>query len=376
MLLRSADLPRLRLEAQGAVSSGTTSSDVSREDAVVAAVDRLLAVQAQDFGQSLWALGARAHASTLADVEAAFAARRIVRSWPMRGTLHILAPADLRALLALTAERTVAGMRTRHRQLGLEDDDFARAAAIVRDGLAGRSLERDAVLELLESGGVDTAGQRGMHLIWRLAHDGLVCWGPHDGTRQRLVLLDEWAPGEADGDRDRVLRDLLVRYVAGHGPASVRDFAWWTKLTMKDAARARELAGDGLVERPLDRGPGGDPLLAVPDAPERPSRASAGVVALPAFDEYLLGYPDRSPMVREGWMDRVVPGSNGLFLPIVVSKGQVVGSWRRRIEATRIRVAAEEFEPWTEAVRRGFERHVEGFGRFFGLPVERVESLR
>ncbi|AXH36847.1 winged helix DNA-binding domain-containing protein [Humibacter sp. BT305] len=376
MALRSADIPRLRLEAQGVAVSG---SDRRREhgaaagaDSVIDAVDRLVAVQAQDFGQSLWALGARAPGTTLHDVEAAFESRRIVRSWPMRGTLHILAPDDLRAILALTAERTVAGARTRHRALGLDEDVFVRASAILREGLAGRSLERDEVLGLLESGGVETGGQRGMHLLWRLAHDGLVCWGPTEGTRQRMVLLDEWAPPGEERGRDETLRGLLVRYVAGHGPVTLRDFAWWTKLTMKDVTRARELAGDELVEHEVD----GRIQLIAPDAPERPQRASSGVVALPSFDEYLLGYPDRTPMVREEWLDRVVPGANGLFLPIVVAAGQVVGTWRRRIEPARIRVSAQPFEPSSESVRRGFERHVAGLGGFFGLAVEHVESLR
>lgn len=376
MALRSADIPRLRLEAQGvaALASGRRHEPGSADgaDAVVAAVDRLVAIQAQDFGQSLWALGARARDSTLRDVEAAFESRRIVRSWPMRGTLHILAPDDLRALLALTAERTLAGARTRHRTLGLDDDVFARAAAILREGLAGRSLERDEALALLDGGGVETGGQRGIHLLWRLAHEGLVCWGPTEGTRQRLVLLDEWAPRREEPTRDETLHRMLLRYVSGHGPVTLRDFAWWTKLTMKDVTRARTLAGDRLAEHEVD----GRIHLTAPDAAERPTRSSSGVVALPSFDEYLLGYPDRTPMVRPERLDRVVPGANGLFLPIVVAAGQVVGTWRRRVERTRIRVSVEPFEPWSESVRRGFDRHVARMGGFFGLPVEQVDELR
>ncbi|WP_382309968.1 winged helix DNA-binding domain-containing protein [Herbiconiux sp. UC225_62] len=367
------ELMQRRLETQW-IAPPVRSAGASGGPGIVEVAQHLLALQAQDFGQAVWALGLRSPGSTRADVAAALDSAQVVRSWPMRGTLHFSTPDDLRWMLSLTATKTVTGVAARHRQLDLDDSVFARAGRIAEAELrGGGSFTREEFFALLEADGISTTAQRGVHIIWWLAHDGLLCWGPTRGTQQALVLLDEWAPPTRDPhpDRDQSLAEFVLRYVTGHGPATLKDFCWWSKTTVTDAQRGLALVRDRLVETEIDgvsywmRDPAG--------APPSPPRKSSAVHALPGFDEYLLGYQDRSHALPAEFAGRIVPGNNGMFLPMIVSRGTIVGTWRRNVGAKKAQVTAEPFTALSGAETSGFAREVARYGRFLGLPASLVE---
>ncbi len=356
---------RRRLEAQWVAPAKSAT--------VAEVVGQLLALQAQDFAQASWAVGLRAAGSTRADLTAALDAGSIVRSWPMRGTLHFTLPGDLRWMLALTAPRTVRSMTKRHRDLGLDDAAFARASEVARTELSGGgTLSREEFTALVEAAGVATDGQRGMHLIWRLAHDGLICWGPARGTQQAMVLLDEWAPPTRELSREQALGEFVLRYLRGHGPATLKDFCWWSKLTVADAALGLDRVRDQLREIQLD---GTVYWVTADDAPAPASRVRPRAFhALPGFDEYLLGYPSRAPALADEFASRIVPGENGVFLPMLVSHGTVVGTWKRAITARKVTVTPAPFAPLSAAEQQGFEREFRRFARFLGLPLVIAEG--
>ncbi|MEI4277534.1 winged helix DNA-binding domain-containing protein [Klenkia terrae] len=310
---------------------------------VVAAVAGLLAMQAQDLRQAEWAIGSRVPGSTVADVWASFAAGEVVRAWPMRGTLFATTPADLRLLLGLTAGRQVRTAQPRHRQLGLTDDDVDRAGDVARAELAGGgALTRPELLAAWTAAGLDVTGQRGPHLYGRLAHQGLLCLGPPrgetaGGALQAFVLLDEWAPGEAVGDRAAAVAEVVRRYLAGHGPATERDLAWWTGLTLTEVRAGFAAVRDELTEVRCEGAvlwTLGEPPAAGPD----------GVRALAGFDELLLGVTDRSHVLAAEHWQTVVPGGNGVFAPMLVEDGEVVGTWRRVVTRGRASVAVSPFD--------------------------------
>ncbi|MGO4300085.1 winged helix DNA-binding domain-containing protein [Leifsonia sp. RAF41] len=324
-----ADLLRLRRLAQ--------AIDGPREPDPAAVARRLLAVQGQDFAAGCWALALRTTGATQSDVLADLDAGRIIRSWPMRGTLHFVPPEDLRWMLSVTMDRMVAGLGRRQQQLGLEAADFARAADVVTAALTGgRSLSRTEAMELWESAGIATTGQRGYHLIYFLAQTGLLCWGPvvrsgNGNPAQALVLLDEWAPAPAALEPDEAVAQFLLRYLAGHGPATVRDFVWWTKGTVAGAKTALGVLGDTVTTLESD----GVEYLVTRELADRGAASPAtrsekdAVHLLPGFDEYLLGYQDRSPILDDEHAELIVPGNNGIFQPIIVAGGRIVGTWRR-----------------------------------------------
>ncbi|TFB97812.1 winged helix DNA-binding domain-containing protein [Cryobacterium adonitolivorans] len=359
-----SDITRRRLASQALTGSITDPALV---------VDRMLAVQAQDLRWAKWAVAVRAPGSTSADVDGLIDSGRIVRSWPMRGTLHLVPAPDLAWMLGLTTARLWAGAATRRRDLGLDEATIEHARTVVEDALSGgRELTRAGFLALLESHGISTDGQRGYHLIWHLAQSGTLCWGRQLDSQQMLVLLSEWVPRPRLLERDQALGEFLLRYLAGHGPAPLTDFAWWSQLTMADAKTALAVAGgqldaldvDGvrhLLPQRSDLGPLGRAA---------PGRGPTAVLALPGFDEYLLGYRDRSFAIEPENLTRVVPGKNGIFLPILVRGGRIFGTWRRDWQPRAITVHPEPFSPQPADSETSTERALHDYARFLGRPVQ------
>ena len=158
-------------------------------------VARLGALQAQDFGGALWSIGLRMTGATERGIEQAIAERAIVRTWPLRGTLHFVASQDVRWLLALLTPRVITQSAGRYRQLALDEATFARSKEVFAAALqGGKHLTRDEMLQALEQAHIATTGQRGYHILGRSAQDGLICFGVPRGKQQTFVLLDEWVP--------------------------------------------------------------------------------------------------------------------------------------------------------------------------------------
>ena len=335
-------------------------------------VDRLLAVQAQDLRWAKWAVAVRAPGTTSADVDRLIDSGRIVRSWPMRGTLHLVPARELGWMLELTTPRLWAGSTTRRRDLGLDETTIEQARDVALAVLSGgREMSRAAFLAELTDHGISTAGQRGYHLIWHLAQSGTLCWGRQLDAQQMLVLLDEWVPRPRRLERDEALGEFLLRYLAGHGPAQLTDFAWWSQLTMADAKTALAVAGAQLTGLDVDGVrhllPAADDVAPVPRA--APGRGGDAVLALPGFDEHLLGYRDRSFAIEPENLTRVVPGKNGIFLPTLVRGGRVVGTWRRDWQPRLITVEPRPFSPLSAAAARSADRSLHEYAVFLNREV-------
>jgi hypothetical protein len=388
--MNAADILRIRLERQ-------LIAERTRVASPAQAVEHLCAMQAQDYLGSLWAVGQRCSAGTTdVDVERAIAERRIVRTWPMRGTLHLVAAADVRWLLALLAPRIVARAANRHAGLGLTDADFARAHELFADALAGgRSLTRPDAMALLADNGIDPTGQRGYHVLWMLSQDALLCCGPNEGKQQTFVLLDDWIPratAEQDAPpRDVALPRLAERYFAAHGPATVEDLAWWSGLNKTETRAAIAGVDGGRIESATVGGreywaPTGvlrDGAAGVgvgrgaasnhasgedPPAGASPRRSrSPGVHLLPGFDEYLLGYTDRRPQMA-GHYDTFASmvSANGMLSSTVVIDGEVHGIWKRTLKRDRVDVRVRAFRPLAQAERLSIAREAERYGAFLG----------
>ncbi len=350
----------MRLAAQ---RIGSPASVGTAAGPVLDVVAHMTALQAQDLGQALWAIGVRALGTTRADVRAALDRGDVVRSWPMRGTLHVLRPDDLRMLSSRTAARTIRQTARRRAQLGLDDTVVDQARSVVIDALhGGRSLPRDDLFARWREHGIDPTGGRGTHLLLHLAVEGLVAWGPTNGTGQDLVLLDEWAPAvQPVPDRDEALGRLMVGYLRGRGPATEADAASWTKLPLADVRRGVAVAGEAVEDL-------GDGVLALAD--RVPTRPVAPVHLLPGFDEQLLGYADRTAHLDTEHADRVVPGGNGVFLPMVLHRGHVVGTWSRSERTHDVRVTVTAFVPLPPAVTRALRPAGDRYARFLGRPLD------
>lgn len=325
-------------------------------------VRSMLAFQAQDYPGVLWSIGRRVPGATQASVERALAAGDIVRSWPMRGTLHVVAPDDLGWMLAITRRRTATTMARRQAQLELSSHDLGAAAEVARSALHGGSiLRRPDLLAAFEAASISIAGQRGYHLLLHLAVNAVIVFGPVDGKQQTFALFDEWIRESRPLEGDDALAEFARGYFRGHGPATDRDFAWWASLPLSEARTG--IAAAGLASRVV----GGETYYVDHDV--EAASSSDAVLALPGFDEFVLGYQDRSVALPASLSEQVIPGNNGLFRPTIVVDGQVVGTWSRTERATTIDIELDVLSPLDAPTRELVEREFARYAAFVGKPV-------
>jgi hypothetical protein len=364
--ISTGELLRMRLRSQALARAAADAPPRSAVDVV----QRLFAVQGQDLPGVLWSLGLRSGA-TRPEVVAAFDSGALVRGWPFRGTLHAIAARDLSWVLALTGRRTLASAAKRHRDLGLDDGTVDKARTVAVDALrGGRCLSRRGLFDAFEQCGISTESQRGSHLLWALCLTGTLVLGPFDADDQQVVLLDEWVRDPRALGRDQALVEIVVRYLAGRGPATEADLAGWTKLPLSDLRRGIADASDELTSVTCR----GTTYLAHEPTLEAVSTSRPrSVLMLPGFDELLLGYADRSASLASAHAPLTVPGGNGMFKATVVSRGRVVGLWSRRTTTARTVVTASPFDPpFAASVTGGLRREVAAFGRYLGHPTELV----
>lgn len=321
-------------------------------------------VQAQDYLGGLWAVGLRAAGATQETVERAISDRAIVRSWPMRGTLHFTAGADLRWILELCAPRVLRLAQKRLKNtFGIDAKLLAAARKTTIKALRdGKALRRDELYQWWEDHGIACDESRGLHLLFSLANEGLVCFGGRQGKQPTIVLLEEWLPQAKSLPRDESLGRLAGLYFSGHGPATLRDFVWWSGLTVKEAAQALELA-QPLEQEVMD----GHTFWWTGDPPE-PARTSLSFL-LPAWDEYTVGYRDRATLVHAAHAERVDPRYGVLNPALLNGQGLVFGSWKRTLTPHQAVVKPASYARLTKAEKKPLEQAVRRYGQFLGLPA-------
>ncbi len=342
---------------------------VARPFAQPAAVVAWLgAMQAQDYLGALWSIGLRLSPNlspTETLIEEAIADRTIIRTWPMRGTLHFVAAQDVRWLLQLLTPRQIQQFAGRYRQLELDDTLFAQSQALFAQALqGGKELTRDELMQTLAQAGIATTGQRGYHMLGRAAQDGLICFGARSGKQQTFVLLDEWVPPTKPLTREEALAELARRYFTSHGPATVKDLVRWAGITVKDAKTGIAGAGSALRQETVD----GEEYL-LPDALPTPTIDPGSLYLLPGFDEFVLGYGDRSAVLDPAYADRICPGGNGIFSPTVVIDGRIRGTWKRTLKSKAVAIEAIPFQSFTAVEEAAITAAAQPYGNFLALPI-------
>lgn len=328
-------------------------------------VKHLGALQAQDYHQALWAIGLRMKAPTAQLIEQSIADRKLVLTWPMRGTIHFVPPENVRWMLQLSASRILAQDGRRLMQLELTLDIIEQCKRMICGALEERKrMTRPELMLLLEEAGIRTDNQRGYHLLWYLAQSGILCMGPREGKQQTFVLLDEWVPKTREVHKDEALAMLATTYFTSHGPATVHDFAWWAGITLSDARKGADAVQSQLASFKVN-----DQIFwqGASDVPEA-SHAASSVYLLPGFDEHLLGYKDRTAVLKAEYAPHIIPGNNGVFMPTIVIDGQVAGIWKRTVKKKGLEMEFHLFAP-----HQGREDEIvecgRKYGEFMGRPL-------
>lgn len=326
------------------------------------------AVQSQDIPGAMWAVAQRmAPATTMADIGRAYDAGDIVRTHAMRPTWHFLAPEDLRWVEALTGDRVLRMNGSLQRRLGIDAARIDRAVEVLRAAMTGgRALTRDELRAALRDGGFDmTDPLVGVVLGMAAEVRSVIVNGPRRGKQVTFMLVDDRIPPSPERSRDDALRDLMFRYFTSHGPALVKDAAWWSGLRLTDVRRGVELAGDRLEQRTID----GQAYLAGAGAFEPGEVHQPFVRLLSNYDEYLGSYVDYSP-VFDASLPRARNVADVLGAHIVIRDGLVVGGWRRALTEKRATVTATLLLPLSRAEHAALEAEVEAFGAFLELPAD------
>jgi hypothetical protein len=344
--LSEAEIRRLRMKNQG------LGGHEARPPSVQAATSRVVGLQAQEELAAALSVRGRTSGLSLADVRRAREEERsVVRTWLLRGTLHLVASEDLPWLLPLLAPRFLLRGTRRREELGVDAHVLEKSRGVIVRALAGGPLGRRDVVAALRRAGLPAEGQAPIHIIRQAALSGLVCYGPKLGREDTFVLLRDWIDYRARPASEVLLHELAARYLAGFGPATPEDLAAWSGLELRQARRGWELLAPRLVEIPTPWGPLWS-LAAQRDAEAVPR--SHTVRLLGRFDTFLLGYSTRDLLVDPRFA-REVNAGGGIIHPAVLVDGRVVGTWRVDAKNPRRGVAVQPFRP---------------------LPVESVERLK
>jgi hypothetical protein len=350
------NLAGLRLQSQRiSRPEGRTPADVVRWFG---------AVQSQDLPASLWAVGLRmGRAVTEADVERAVADRSVIRSWPMRGTIHLMPAEDARWMVRLLAPRLDRKVAGNYRRAGLSNEVLTKAGDVIAKTLSGKQSTRAEVYAALNAAGIPTHGQnsaqRGSHLLVHWARHGLICVTPRRGRQQTFALMDEWMPGGTELSGDEALAEMARRYFRSHGPATVRDFAWWTGVTLAEAKRAVEAVKTEFERENID---GVEHWLS-PGLGVGRARKSPRAFLLPPFDEYTVAYADRGAVVDR---DRLVGAGYGIG-PNLIIDGRSAALWKRTLKGETVSIELDPLRPFTRDQTDLIPAAVQPYARFLGL---------
>ena len=349
-------IARARLHNQGITSP--------RHRRAADVVRWLGAVQAQEYGPARWALGLRLPDAADPEIERAFDRGRILRTHVMRPTWHFVAAADIRWLLELTAPRVHRRMAIYTRSLELDPRTLVRGTAVIERALRDRQhLTRADLAERLQRAGLTMSGTRLAHLAMYAELEGVICSGPRRGKQSTYALVAERAPHAARLPRDEALAELTHRYFSSHGPATVRDFVWWSGLTTADARRGLEMT------RARREDVEGHSYWSIGAAPTALAGGN-GAHLLPVYDEYLVSYRDRVAVPHGPATLRSGDGGTVTFQHTLVIGGQVAGTWRLAQTPRGVSLAVTTLRSLTAAERRALAEAADRYGRFVGRPVE------
>lgn len=348
------------------VNQRLTGSTLRRPEDVVAWMG---AVQAQEFGPARWGIGQRMVGASATDaaIEQAFNDGHILRTHVLRPTWHFVHPRDIRWMLRLSAPRVHVANGFSYRRDGLDVKVRARGARVIARALeGGQQLTRTELAAALKAEKIPHVGQALAYIVMHAELEGVICSGPRRGKQFTYALLEERVPPVPTLSDDEALAALTCRYFTSHGPATMRDFTWWSGLTVAQARTGIGLLGNALERVEIDgrtywRMPG-----AVEGVPRRPL-----VRLLPIYDEFLVAFRDRE-WVRPAAAESPVTMTLNTFAHQLVVDGRVEGSW---IQVRRSREVEIRITPWlavSSRVHKAIEAEIDRYSTFLQIPVRLV----
>ena len=323
------------------------------------------AMQAQDFPMAEWAVGTRILDPSAGKIETAVNKAAIIRTHLMRPTWHFVAAGDVYWLLELTAPRIRSSLKSRQKFLGLPEDLIIKCNRMLTWELERTgALTREELVTLFANAGIRTDENRFSHLMVCAELDAIVCSGPMKNGKQTYALLQERVPTVRRLSREESLAELAKRYFTSHGPATAKDFAWWSGLSSADIRKAIE-SNRGY----LDSETVGNERYWFKGSHSTPVLNKNSVLLLPAYDEFLIAYSDRSASLART-DHKMTVSNNGIFRPVIVVNGQVAGLWKRMKTKNKVVLELSFFLPANKIIRSLAEQAALHYEKFLGVSTE------
>lgn len=343
--------------------SNTRLSSQKIESTGIASAKELVAwmgaMQAQDYAMSKWAVGSRLVHSTDEMVESALNNGEIIRAHLMRPTWHFVSADDIYWMNDLSAAKIKRNFNSRHRELELSEEMILKSEKVFEKAISNEgNLTRDELDAELLKVDIKTAKNQLYHLLFCAELAGILCSGAVKNGKQTYDLLSKRVPNKKTLSRDESLAELAKRYFQSHGPATIEDFVWWSGLSITDARKGLELVRSGFISETID-----SKTYWFPNSCSNAKPNKTLVHLLPAFDEFLIGYRDRSASLSLVNNPKAV-SSNGIFYPVIAVDGQVVGTWKRTLKKDKVMVATNFFQSPDQFIKSLIEEEANRFGRF------------
>lgn len=322
------------------------------------------ALQAQDFAMAKWATGMRMNETSFKMVESAIDEARIIRTHVLRPTWHLVSCNDIYWMLALTGQRISSAMKSNDRKLELTEADFSKSNRLLEHLLRDHNhMTREEINIHMNHAGIGTQANRLYHLLCHAEISGLICNGRQSGNSITYALLQERVRPSTAISREEGLAKLAEKYFRSHGPATLQDFSWWSGLTTQDAKRALQSIQGQLFLSKLE----GQEFWHSEDA-EANAVSANSLLAIPAYDELIISYKSRFAAVAIESLSKAV-SSNGIFRPVIVFNGQVIGIWRRTTKKGRLEIYCNLFVPASPKLKVQIHEAFVSYGQFWQTAV-------
>jgi hypothetical protein len=328
------------------------------------------AMQAQDYNMCKWAVGIRLPGGTEKTIEAAIHKGEIIRTHVLRPTWHLVAAEDIHWMLALSAPKLKASLKGRHQQLELTDAIRKKSNSVIEKALTKHGhLTRDELVKELQRAKIAVDDNRSSHLLFWAEMEQLICSGCLKEKEPTYTLLNEWVTKKKEFTKEEAAAQLAYTYFTSHGPATLPDFVWWSGLNITDARKGLAAVTNKLHEEKI----AGQSYF-MSGSFVMPPAQEASVYFLPAFDEYIISYKDRTAIVTPAHQKKTI-FENGLFRPTIIVNGQATGTWKRTVQKDKTIVGVQFFKPAPKSLQALIKKAAAAYGGFLGQPIEMKKDV-
>jgi Winged helix DNA-binding domain len=315
----------------------------------------LVGIQSQDYMNAKWSIGVRVPEIKDDIIEASILNNSIIRTWLLRGTIHFIEKSDINWLLKLLAAGLLHSGKSRNKQLGL-DEKILKFSLKLLDSILkdGNAHTREEIKNGFSIKGMEIDGILLSHILQYSALNGQTCFGPKHGSHFTYKLFNYTTDNRQLLTREEALYELAFRYFRSYGPATIHDFTWWSGLSAKDARNALENVKSKLICDVFKE----NQYWMMSNSLIKLRQKT--VYLLPAFDSYLLAYRNRSIYLDDINNSKVI-SENGVFRPIIVYNGKIIGIWKRTFKKEQLTIDATIFISMNNVVKKGILECAEQF---------------